>query len=97
MLILLLKEFNPILKKKLIQKFIFNNFCIKAKLVISIIQDKEDMLGRLEELRQKMIETSQTNLDRVIAKKEKEWAEKMRVREEELKTQFQLQKQELEV
>ena len=55
------------------------------------------MLGRLEELRQKMIETSQTNLDRVIAKKEKEWAEKMRVREEELKTQFQLQKQELEV
>lgn len=55
------------------------------------------MCSRLEELRQKMIETSQINLDRVIAKKEKEWTEKLSTREEDLTNQFHLQRQDLEV
>ena len=60
-------------------------------------QDKEEMCSRLEELRQKMISTSQTNLDRVITKKEKEWQDKLREREQELVIQFQQQRQDLEV
>ena len=55
------------------------------------------MCSRLEELRQKMISTSQTNLDRVITKKEKEWQDRLREREQELVLQFQQQRQDLEV
>ena len=55
------------------------------------------MCARLEEMRQKMIESSQTNLDRVIHKKEKEWAHKLKAREDELEAEFDQFRQDLEV
>jgi len=51
-------------------------------------KDKEDMCSRLEELRQKMIDSSRINLERSLEKKEKEHRELTRVREIELRAQF---------
>ena len=59
-------------------------------------RDREEMCGRLEELRQKMIATAQVNLARVVEKKEKEFQELMQRREKELTEEFEQQRRLLE-
>ena len=60
-------------------------------------KDKEDMCTRLEELRQRMVETGQTTLKRALEKKERELLETLRTREQELRDQFVKEKQEIEM
>ena len=55
------------------------------------------MCSRLEELRQKMIETSATNLDRAILKKQKEWQQHTIQKEEQLLADFAQERLQLEV
>ena len=55
----------------------------------------EEMCARLEELRQKMIDTSQMNLQRVVEKKEKNWQAELMQREAELKEQFDEERKQL--
>ena len=55
------------------------------------------MCSRLEELRQKMIETSATNLDRAILKKQKEWQQHTTQKEEQLLAEFAQERLQLEV
>ena len=54
------------------------------------------MCSRMEELRQKMIESSQINLNRVIEKKEKQHQEELLANEAKLRSVWETEKQNLE-
>ena len=54
------------------------------------------MMSRLEELRQKMVDSSQTSTERLKVKLEKEFSARLVAREEELQKQLEVEKQKFE-
>ena len=59
-------------------------------------QKNEEMMSRLEELRQKMVDSSQTSTERLKAKLEKEFNARLAVKEEEMRKQLEVEKQKFE-
>ena len=57
----------------------------------------EETSAKLEELRQKMVDTGQTTLKRAVEKKEREMKELLRNHEQKLRAEFQLEKEEIEL